>query len=167
MNLITAEQIEAAFIFLETLPDKEQKKFLRKFQKKQEALLVYVAALIAREELNDAEQDLLTSTALILWKLTLDASTNQRTIMTAEIDEADNNARAELEKLLDAGEDELFEAGAREAEDLDVSGQPELIDFLMSTIIEAPEDSGIREDSKGILAMYGLTILRLLVRASS
>lgn len=167
MKLITPQQIEAAFVFLESLSDKEQQKFLRKFQKRQEALLVYVAALIAREELNDAEQDLLTSTALILWKLTSDASTDQKTITAQEIDEADNSARETLEKLLDAGEDELWEAGGNEAEDLKSIGQPELVDLLLQTITDAPEDSGVRDEMKGILIQYGLMILRLLVRASS
>jgi hypothetical protein len=167
MQLITPEQIEAAFVFLESLAGKEQKKFLRKFQKKQEALLVYVAALIAREELDDAERDLLTSSALIMWKLTMDASTNQRMIMTREVDEADNDARAKLEKLLDADEDEMQEAEAREAEALDACGQPALVGFFLQTVTEAPEESGIRDEMKGILIMYGLTILRLLVRASA
>lgn len=164
MNRFSKEQIEHVLHFLRHMTEKETNKFMRRFQKKQEPLLVYVSALMEREELNVNEQDLLVSCVLLLWKLTSDASPGQRMLTMDEIGSVDTAVREELEGLVDS-EEALVDAAMKKLERLDGFDQPELVELVLKEIMEAPEEHGIRDDMKGILFNYVIALMEALLRA--
>lgn len=164
MNVISTHQIDLTLNQFNSASDKDIKKMMRKFQKKQEPLLVYTAAVARREELRDAEYELFMNMVLIFWKLTSDVNPQQRMITLEQLDEADNTLIHELESN-DESEDLLVNKAGEKVTVMEAYHQPALVDFLVEQIIEN-EDEEVREETKGMLFLYLNNILDLLLQAS-
>lgn len=165
MNVISTHQIDLTLNQFNSASDKDIKKMMRKFQKKQEPLLVYTAAVAQREELKDAEYELFMNMVLIFWKLTSDVNPQQRMITLEQLDEADNTLIHELESNIDEREEFLVNKAGEKVTVMEGYRQPALVDFLVEQIIET-EDAEVREETKGMLFLYLNSILDLLLQAS-
>src|SRR5919106_551075 len=69
MTQITQQEIEGTLESFEKFTETDIQKFMRTFQRKQEPLLVYIAAVAEREDLNEEEYDLLITMVLLTWHL--------------------------------------------------------------------------------------------------
>ena len=66
---IQQHEIDATLQEFRNLTDGGIEKLIKSFQRKQEPLLVYIAAVVEREELNDHEYDLLITNVLLAWEV--------------------------------------------------------------------------------------------------
>src|SRR6185369_6491840 len=58
VSMVSEDDVRRTDEALSGMTEKDTRKLIRSFQKKQEPLLVYIAAVIEREGLNEEEQDL-------------------------------------------------------------------------------------------------------------
>ena len=90
MQEITQAEIAETLKMFEKFSESDVQKFIRTFQKKQEPLLVYLAAVVEREELNEHEYDLLLTNVLLAWDVMRKKSSNLKKMsmeLLQEIDE--------------------------------------------------------------------------------
>ncbi|MCI0415524.1 hypothetical protein L0222_22345 [bacterium] len=138
MKQITQEQIENALESFETFTEADIQKFMRTFQKKQEPLLVYIAAVAEREELNEEEYDLLITMVLLTWQL-----------IRLNFPKMKKLTMKQLERM----DDLLYERLANDPNSMLQAvhdyPQPFLHEAVLTNVMEAEE--AVREDRKGII----------------
>ncbi len=162
MKVIPIEEIQEAHELLLNLSEVDSRKLLRKYQKKQEPLLVYTSAVMVREELNDEEQDLFISMTLLMWHILLQHFPKMKRVSMEEIETADDNTYAGLPELetMDPGDQNLFVEII-----LNSSAQKQMLGYMLETVNESPPETGIREEVKGMLFFTLKNILDLLLQA--
>jgi len=162
MANITREEIAQAQQALAQLTEKETQKIVRAFQKRQVALLVYSAAIVEREGFNDDEQDLFFTMTLLAWQVMKEHYPRMKKVSMDDIEQTDDQLFSSLESFAEMPEEDQFKAGSALIE---IHLEPELLGYLIEHVNEAPPETGVREEMKGVIMMTLRIILDLLVRA--
>lgn len=158
--MISEKEIEATEAALSGMNDRDTRKLIRNFQKKQEPLLVYIAAVIEREGLNEEEQDLLTSTAILSWHVMRDHFPQLKTVPMEEIEASDNNLFSTLDRFDAMDDQEQLKYGAKVLEE---HPQRELLGYISEKVSGNEE---IREEARGLIFLIAKNILDMLIHAS-
>jgi hypothetical protein len=147
---------------LRSLEDDEVKKVLRRFERKQTAVFVYLAAVCEREELNEDEQDVLFSIALILWTTLLQNFKSVKKVSMERIEELDN----EIMALLEANVDKNDEALAKDVAELVNQTEPNLFEFILMRSMKPDETAPVREDIKPLMVLFLKAVLEGFLEVS-
>ena len=138
MMQITQQEVEGTLESFENFTEVDIQKFMRTFQRKQEPLLVYIAAVAERENLNEEEYDLLITMVLLIWHL-----------MREKFPRMKKLTMKQLERL----DDVLYEGLANNPDlvlqEVQNYAQPALHEAILTNVMEAEEP--VREDRKGII----------------
>ncbi len=153
MNQITQAEIDGTLQTFEFFTESEVQKFMRTFQKKQEPLLVYIAAVAEREELNEHEYDVLITMVLMTWQA-----------MRNKFPKLKKLGMKQLEKL----DDNLYETLLNDPASMLMSvqdyPQPKLLGTILTHVMESESD--VREDKKGMIYFTLKNVLDGLIQAS-
>ncbi len=126
------------------------KKLLRRFVRKHTAVFVYLAALCEREELNEDEQDVLFSIALILWSTLLQNFKSVKKVSMERIEELDN----EIMAMLEANVDQSDAALAKQTAEWVNQKEPNMFQFILMRSMKPDETAPIREDIKPLMVIF-------------
>ena len=159
--MISEDTVRQTDEALSGLTEKETRKLIRNFQRKQEPLLVYIAAVIEREGLNEDEQDLLTSSTILSWRIMHDAFPKLKVVSMEEIEDADNKLFSTLEKFDEMSEDQQMHFGTKVLAEYP---ERELLGYLSEKVMAAKE---IREDARGLIFLILKNVLDLLIHAKN
>ena len=154
MKQITKEEINATLESFESFTEADIQKFMRTFQKKQEPLLVYIAAVVEREDLNEEEYDLLITMVLLAWHL-----------MRLKFPKIKRLSMKQLERLDDLLYDGLANDPAATLQQVQNYAQPFLHEAVLTSVMEAEEP--VREDRKGIIYFTLKNVMDGLIQASN
>ena len=154
MTQITQQEIEETFESFETFTEADIQKFMRTFQKKQEPLLVYIAAVAEREDLNEEEYDLLITMVLLTWHL-----------MRLKFPKMKRLTMKQLERLDDLLYEGLASNPGSMLQEVQNYAQPVLHEAVLTNVMEAEE--GVREDRKGIIYFTLKNVMDGMLQASS
>jgi len=154
MTQITQQEIEETFESFETFTEADIQKFMRTFQKKQEPLLVYIAAVAEREDLNEEEYDLLITMVLLTWHL-----------MRLKFPKMKRLTMKQLERLDDLLYEGLASNPGSMLQEVQNYAQPVLHEAVLTNVMEAEE--GVREDRKGIIYFTLKNVMDGMIHASS
>ena len=146
---------------LSGMTEKDTRKLIRSFQRKQEPLLVYIAAVIEREGLNEGEQDLLTSSAILSWHIMQDAFPKLKKVTMEEIEDADNKLFSTLERFDEMNDDQQMHFGTKVLAEYP---ERDLLGYLSEKVMAAEE---IREDARGLIFLILKNVLDLLIQAKN
>ena len=153
MTPITQEEIDDTLAEFQQFTEKDVLKFMRRFQKKQEPLLVYIAAIAEREELNDSEYDVLITMALMSWEVVRKRYPGLKKL-----------SMKQLSKMDDALYDNLRNDPASMILEVQDYPQPNLLGTILTHVMEA--DSEVREELKGIIYFTLKNVVDGLLRSS-
>jgi hypothetical protein len=131
--VIALQEIEATLQEFRELNDRGIEELIKMFQRKQEPLLVYIAAIVEREELNDHEYDLLITNVLLTWEVLRKKCRNFRKLKMQQLKHIDDRVFQSLDSSLD----------------LTGHPQPALMEKIEITIKEAEPE--VREDRKPLI----------------
>jgi hypothetical protein len=153
MKKFIQEEIDEVLSDFNRFSERDIDKLMRKFQRKQKAILVYVAAVAQREELNDEEYDLLITMTLLSWRL-FDTKCPKLSKVTVE----------ELDRV----DDLLYETVEKQPESLaQIANHPqaELLSNIHNAILGS--DPQVREENKPIIYFTLRNVLDVLIVACS
>ena len=153
MTLITQQEIDETLAEFQQFTENDVLKFMRRFQKKQEPLLVYIAAIAEREELNDSEYDVLITMALMTWE-----------VLQKKYGGLKKLSMKQLSKMDDALYDNLRNDPASMMMEVSDYPQPHLLGTILTHVMDA--DSEVREELKGILYFTLKNVVDGLLRSS-
>ncbi len=153
--MISLETILEVEDSLRNLEDDEVKRLLRRFERKQTAIFVYLAAISEREELNEDEQDVLFTIALVLWTALLKNSKSVKKVRMDRIEELDNEIMAMLEKNIEGSDVSL----AKEAGQLINQSEPKLFEYILMRCMKSDQTMPIREDTKSLMVFFLKVVL--------
>jgi hypothetical protein len=159
--MISEDQVRQADEALAGMTERDTRKLIRNFQKKQEPLLVYIAAVIEREGLNEGEQDLLTTATILSWRVMQDAFPKLKKLTMEEIEDADNKLFSTLEHFDGMNQDQQMQFGTKVLAEYP---ERELLGYLSEKVMAAEE---IREDAKGLIFLILKNVLDLLIQATN
>lgn len=162
MSRITREEIAQAQQALAHLTEKETQNTVRAFQKRQVALLVYSAAVVEREGFNDDEQDLFFTMTLLAWQVMKKHYPRMKKVRMEDIEKTDDQLFSSLQNFVEMSEEDQMKAGSALIEN---HLEPELFGYLIEQVNEAPPESGVREEMKGVILSPLRIILDLMVQA--
>jgi hypothetical protein len=154
MEQITQEEIDRTLQNFETFTEKEVQKFVRTFEKKQEPLLVYIAAVAEREEFNEEEYDLFFTMALLSWDVIRSRFPKIKKLQMEQLQQLD-------EALFDALEKDPVSMLTMVFED---HPQPQLLGTILQCVLNAQE--AVREEQRGTIYFASKNILDGLIHAS-
>ncbi len=154
MMQITQDEINAILESFGTFTEADIQKFMRTFQKKQEPLLVYIAAVAEREELNEEEYDLLITMVLLIWHS-----------MRSKFPKMKRMPMKQLERLDDLLYDGLANDPGSMLREVQNYAQPFLHEAVLTSVMEAEEP--VREDRKGIIYFTLKNVMDGMIQASS
>ena len=153
MTLITQLEIDETLAEFQQFNEADVLKLMRRFQKKQEPLLVYIAAIAEREELNDSEYDVLITMALMCWE-----------VIRKKYPELKKLTMKQLTKMDDALYDNLRNDPGSMIMEVKDYPQPNLLGTVLTHVMEA--DSEVREELKGIIYFTLKNVMDGLLRSS-
>ncbi len=162
MGRITREEIGKAQQALANLNEKETQSIVRVFQKRQVALLVYSAAVSEREGFNDDEQDMFFTMTLLSWQVLKKHYPRMKKIKMKDIEDTDDQIFSSLRNSAEMSDEDQLKAGSALIENY---REPELLGYLIEHVVEAPPESGVREEMKGVILMTLRIILDLMIQA--
>lgn len=154
MLQITQQEIEGTLESFENFTEVDIQKFMRTFQKKQEPLLVYIAAVAEREDLHEEEYDLLITMVLLTWHL-----------MREKFPKMKKLTMKQLERLDDFLYEELANNPESMLHQVQNYPQPALHEAILTNVMEAEE--GVREDRKGIIYFTLKNVMDGMIQAST
>jgi hypothetical protein len=126
-------------------------KLILKFQRKQPAVFVYLAAVSKREELNDDEEDVFFTTALVLWIVIVENSQAVKKV---------------LPKTLNAMDDQLMSTLENErALTFPSFSEPKVLEYAAMRLTEPQPGFEIREDVKPLLFAFMKVVIDALLEA--
>ena len=153
MNQITQAEIDGALQTFGGFTEAEVQKFMRTFQKKQEPLLVYVAAVAEREELNEHEYDVLITMVLMTWEVIRNKFPKLKKLGIKQLEKLDDNL---YETLLNDPASMLMS--------VQDYPQPILLGSILTHVMES--ESEVREEKKGMIYFTLKNVLDGLIQAS-
>jgi hypothetical protein len=154
MTQITQQEIEGTLESFESFTEADIQKFMRAFQRKQEPLLVYIAAVAEREGLNEEEYDLLITMVLLSWHL-----------MREKFPKMKKLTMKQLERLDDLLYEGLAKDPASMLQEVQNYAQPALHEAVLMNVMEAEEP--VREDRKGIIYFTLKNVMDGMIQASA
>jgi hypothetical protein len=157
--MVSEDDVRRTDEALSGMTEKDTRKLIRSFQKKQEPLLVYIAAVIEREGLNEEEQDLLTTATILSWRIIQDAFPKLKKVTMEEIEAADNKLFSTLEKFDEMNENQQMHFGTKVLAEYP---ERELLGYLSEKVVAAED---IREDARGLIFLVLKNVLDLLIQA--
>ena len=160
MDLITREEISVTEQELRSYTESDIKKLMKRYQKKQTALLVYTAAVAEREELNDEEYDALISSTLLAWQMIEKKCPALKKVRIERMEELDNLLFEDLQSRLNES-DKANEEYMKNM--ISIHSQRNLLGRISEMVLESEEP--LREDVKGILFFAAKTVLDALIEA--
>ncbi len=164
MARITREEIAKAQQALAHLNEKETQSVVRTFQKRQVALLVYSAAVSEREGFNDDEQDIFFTMTLLSWQVLKKHYPRMKKVKMKDIEDTDDQIFKSLQNFVEKSDEDQLKAGSALIEN---HREPELLGYLIEQVNDAPPESGVREEMKGVMLITLRIILDLMVQAIS
>ena len=162
MEIVTLEEINSVRERFSAFTEEEIRRLMKTFEKKQTALLVYIAAVAEREELNEEEYDVLISTSLLIWQTMADKFPDLRKVAVERVEELDNRMFETLESMLKKS-DESHEKSIQRM--IEAHKQPNLLGTISEMSIDT--ETAVRDELKGILFFTAKNVLDALVEASS
>jgi hypothetical protein len=153
MTQITKQEIEGTLESFESFTEADIQKFMRAFQRKQEPMLVYIAAVAEREGLNEEEYDLLITMVLLTWHL-----------MRGKFPKMKKLTMKQLERLDDLLYEGLATDPASMLQEVQNYAQPALHEAVLTNVMEAEEP--VREDRKGIIYFTLKNVMDGMIEAS-
>jgi hypothetical protein len=160
MDIITREEIAVTEAELKSYTESDIRKMMKRYQKKQTALLVYAAAVAEREQLNDEEYDVLISASLLAWQTIALKCPSLKKVRIEKMEELDNRLFEDLSSQINqsAEENEEFiqETIFRHA-------QPNLLGRISELSMET--EDGVREDLRGVIFFAAKNVLDALIDA--
>jgi hypothetical protein len=160
MDIITPDEIAATEAELHSFTESEIRKLMKRYQKKQTALLVYTAAVAEREQLNEEEYDILISSTLLAWQSMERKCPSMKKVPIEKMEELDNRLFDDLQSKVDQSDEEneeyIQEMIFRHA-------QPNLLGRISELSMESEEP--VREELKGILFFAAKNVLDALIDA--
>jgi hypothetical protein len=160
MDVITREEISATERELKSLMESGIRKLMKRYQRKQTALLVYTAAVAEREELNEEEYDILISSTLLAWQTIEKKCPTLKKVRIERMEELDNVLLADLQSRMDQP-DEENEGYVQQM--IFQHSQPNLLGRISELSMESEGD--VREELKGIIFFAAKTVLDALIEA--
>jgi hypothetical protein len=154
MASITQEEIDDTLGRFQQFTEEDVLKFMRTFQRKQEPLLVYIAAIAEREELNDHEYDVMITMALMCWEVVRKKFPRLKKLTMKQLSKMDDTLYDTLRN----------DPGAMLLEVKDYP-EPNLLGTVLTHVMEA--DSEVREEIKGILYFTLKNVLDGLLGATA
>ena len=160
MDAITRDEIAAVEQELHSFTESDIRKLMKRYQKKQTALLVYTAAVAEREQLNEEEYDVLISSTLLTWQTFEKKCSALKKVPIERMEELDNRMFEDLQSKTNQT-DETIQQFVQEM----VSGhaQPNLMARLLE--LSMRPESPIREEMKEIIFLAAKNVLDALVEA--
>ncbi|HEY4491438.1 MAG TPA: hypothetical protein VI958_05525 [Acidobacteriota bacterium] len=161
-NRISRDEIEKTHQSLALLTEQETRKLVKRFQKKQEPLLVYLAAVSEREAFNEEEQDIFFTMILMIWQALLKHYPGMKRVSMKRLEEADDHAFASLEQLADSSDADLLRHV-----DVQLGSHPEkeLLGYVVEMTMESNPDSAVREEMRGMIFLSLSFVLDQLLAA--
>jgi hypothetical protein len=126
-------------------------KLILKFQRKQPAIFVYLAAVSKREELNDDEEDVFFTTALVLWMALVENSRSVKKVRPKRIDELDDQMMSVLENDKALTHPELSER--------------RLVEYALMRLTQPQPEFQVREDLKPLMFAFMRVVLDAFLEA--
>jgi hypothetical protein len=154
MILITQEEIDDTLAKFQQFSEEDVLKLMRTFQKKQEPLLVYIAAIAEREEMNDEEYDVFITMTLMCWEVIRKKFPRLKKVTMKQLSKMDDSLYEMLKN----------DPGAMLMDVKDYP-QPHLLGTVLTHVMEA-DSSEVREDLKGIIYFTLKNVLDGLLRST-
>lgn len=153
MDQITQEEINDTLEKFRTFEEADILKLMRTFQKKQEPLLVYVAAVAERQDLNDHEYDVLVTMVLMSWEVMRKKFPKLKKLTMKQLNELDDTLFETLEQkpltmLMDVKD----------------YPQPHLLGTVLEHVMESEDE--VREEQKGMIYFTLKNVVDGLIQAS-
>jgi len=160
MDVISREEIAAAEDELRSYSESELHKMIKRYQKKQTALLVYTAAVAEREQLNEEEYDILISATLLSWQAILKKCPSLKKVQIEKMEELDNRLFEDLELRIEKSDEENEEFIQ---EMIFRHTQPNLLGRISELSMET--EDAVRGELKGIIFFAAKNVLDALIDA--
>jgi hypothetical protein len=151
--MISMENILEIEDTIRNVDEKGLHQLILKFQRKQPSIFVYLAAVSQREELNDDEQDVFFTTALVLWMALVENSKSVKKVSPKKLNEMDD-------QLISISEDEKNPTFLNFAE-------PKLLEYALIRITQPQPEFQIREDLKLLMFAFIKVVLDAMLESRS
>ncbi len=151
--MISMESILGIEDTIRNVDEKGLNKLIVKFQQKQPAVFVYLAAISQREELNEDEQDIFFTTALVLWMVLVENSRSVKKVSPKKLNEMDDHLMMTLT-------DEKVSI-------LPDSREPKLIEYVLMRITQPQPEFQVREDLKPLMFAFMKVVLDSMLDSRS
>lgn len=142
--MISSEKILETENVLHNLNDAETNQLVRRFERKQPGIFVYLAGLSQREELNEEEEDHLFTLAIVSWKVVLGNYPRLRKVRVSKLEEVDEGMIRLFDRFSAAKETPLYDYGKSF---VSAHQEPRLIEFLLNRVL----NTEIRDEMKPIV----------------
>lgn len=126
-------------------------KLILKFQRKQPAIFVYLAAVSKREELNDDEEDVFFTTALVLWMVIVENSRSVKKVSPKTLNAMDDHLMSTLEN------DHVLT--------FPNFSEPKVLEYAVMRLTEPQPGFEVREDIKPLLFAFMKVVIDALLEA--
>ncbi|MBM3128597.1 MAG: hypothetical protein FJ009_08230 [Chloroflexi bacterium] len=160
MKPISAEIVETTWKRIAGFSAREGKTLAEKFAAEQPVVMTYLMA-VDGDLFNEDERELLFYLGAVVWQMMAQGDAPLPQVTEQMIDQAEAANQATLESLVDASEDD---ARAAMAQMLQEYTQPEVFKYVVTALMEATQEEGIRDENLGVLMVNLKTVIDCLNR---
>lgn len=158
-TLISPDRVETYYQEFISLEEKEIRKLVRQFQRKQSQFAVYLVAVSRREEWSESEEEFFVTTSLFFWWVLGREFRLPAKISADRIEEADN-------AMYVAAESQPGSVSEVSEKIVTQSSQPALLGFVLRLFEENDLSEQVRQEEVGIMMLSLRTVLDLLAEAA-
>jgi hypothetical protein len=159
MKPISSEIVEKTWKKMARIPPQEAQKMITLIGKKQPIILAYLMAC-GSDIFNQDERELLLYLGVVVWQIMSQGSTSLPKIKENTVDKVENSNMKMIEYLKGESDTGFIDTVEKIINNY---SQPEVLKYVIEALMEETEEGClIRDENKGIMAIYLKTVIDCL-----